>query len=271
MFDLRRFARLAGVQWAEYGRTYLWFLGIGIAVHLCVWLLVTTGGRNAEIYTFDTQFGFYACGYLVTGCLFALRYFSALSNRESALTFLMRPASTIEKLLLAFLVVAVLYPLAYTLAFQVCNLPGALIGEATRDAKLAAAMLNADPESMWLRDHLRSRTFGPYLPFTNADYLSVQLQLLLGTVAAQALILAGTLYFRKAAWLKTLVALFVIVVLALPLLAALTNASPGLLFWDNTSRADNPSVRAWLILVWAGVPVLFWTSIFFFLRERELQ
>ena len=32
MFDLRRFRRLAAVHWAEHGRSYLWFLAIGIAL-----------------------------------------------------------------------------------------------------------------------------------------------------------------------------------------------------------------------------------------------
>ena len=49
-----------------------------------------------------------------------------LSRRESGLTYLMRPGSTFEKFLLAFLVVAVLYPLAYTVAFRsaTCRAPG---------------------------------------------------------------------------------------------------------------------------------------------------
>ena len=41
MFELRRFLRLAAVHRAEHGRAILWFLGIGIAVHFCAWLLLT--------------------------------------------------------------------------------------------------------------------------------------------------------------------------------------------------------------------------------------
>jgi hypothetical protein len=264
MFDARRFWKLAVVQWAEYGRSYLWFLGIGIAVHLCTVLLVTNGGARLFNYTKEMQMAVYIAGYLITGSLFALRYFSALSDRDSALTCLMRPASALEKFLLAFLIVAVLYPLAYTLAFQVCNLPGAHLGEAARDANI----LGSPREVIGYRG---MQDFGPYLPFTQAAGIGRDGQLLLGTLFLQALVLAGTLYFRRVAWLKTVVALFVLLVLGIPLLAIATGASPDLLFFDNARRAHSLQTSAWQAAVWFGVPLLMWASVFFFLRERELQ
>jgi hypothetical protein len=70
--------------------------------------------------------------------------------------------------------------------------------------------------------------------------------------------------------LKTLVAVFVLMVVLLPLLAMATGASVDLLFWD--SRSDTtPGLRAWLAVLWIGVPALLWSSTFFLLRERELQ
>jgi hypothetical protein len=264
MFDMRRFWKLAVVQWAEYGRSYLWFLGIGVAVHLCVLLLVTEGGAALEKYVYETQMGIYIAGYLITGGLFALRYFSTLSDRDSALTCLMRPASALEKYLLAFLVVAVLYPLAYTLAFQVCNLPGAYLGEVARNTWIAANPRDAI-------GCIGPRGFGPYLPFTETGGVSRDMQVVLANLFLQALIVAGTLYFRRVAWLKTVVSLFVVLVLGVPLLAVTTGASPDLLFFDDARRVANPQTWAWLAAVWVGVPLLAWTSVFFFLRERELQ
>jgi hypothetical protein len=265
MFDLRRFGRLAVTQWAEYGRSWLWFLGIGIAVHLCVLLLTIQGGRAAERYSIDTQMAIYLAGYLITGGLFALRYFSALSDRDSALTCLMRPASTFEKFLLALLVVAVLYPLAYTLAFQVCNLPGAYLGEAARDALIAGTTADR------LLPYYQRLQYGPYLPLLGTGTFREQLQVLLGNLCLQALILAGTLYFRRVAWLKTTLALFILLVLALPLLTIATDAWPSLLFVDYQTRTDLLQVRVWLALLWLGVPLLVWTSVFFLLKERELR
>lgn len=262
MFDLRRFGRLAAVQWAEHGRSWLWFLGIFVAVHFCILLLVTEGGRDARNLAFETQMTTYYMGYAVTGAFFALRYFSALSDRGSALTLLMRPASAFEKFLLALLVVAVLYPLAYTLAFQVCNVPGALLGEMARDR-----MLPSDPGYAYAQQ----RDYGPYLPFFNTQGGNLDLQVMLCCTSAQALILASTVYFRRVAWLKAVVALFVLLVLALPLLAMITDAKVSPLFWGHHTSRDALYLRAWLVTVWAGVPALLWASVYFFFRERELQ
>jgi hypothetical protein len=262
MFDWRRFCRLAAVQWAENRRSWLWFLGICIAIHFCVLLLVTRGGSKPMNLTAEGQLAIYYIGYLVTGAVFAQRYFSPLSDRGSALTLLMRPASTFEKFLLAFLVVAVLYPLASTLAFQVCNVPGALLAEVSRNH-----LLQADPQYTYVR----RQDFGPYIPFFNSRSGSADLQMMLCGSSIQALIVAGTVYFRRLAWLKTAAALFALLVLGLPLLAIATGASVAPLFWGEEIHRTAPHLRAWLVVVWAGVPALLWASVYFFLRERELQ
>lgn len=265
MLDLRRFARLAAVHWAESGRSHLWFLGIGVVVHFCIWLLTTQGGNHLEHYDAGIQTAIYVFGYLVTAMLFAGRYFAALSRRESALTYLMRPASSFEKILLAFLVVAVLYPLAYTLAFQLCNLPGAWLGEAARDALVAAAK---DPDSVL---YLRNQDYGPYLPFSDPKAPGLEWNLFLGGIAIQGLVVAGTLYFHRLAWLKTLVALFLLLFVAIPLLSVATDAQPWHLFLDGPFTKARAGLRAWVWALWTGVPLLFWTANYFLLRERELQ
>lgn len=271
MFDPQRFLRLATVHWAEHRRSILWFLGIGIAVHFCVWLLVTQGGTQRQHYELDTQVFLYLAGYLLTGMLFAGRHFAALSDRGSALTLLMRPASSFEKTLLAFMMVAVFYPVAYTLAFQVCNLPAALLGEAARDALLATRESGAG-DAQAMGEHLTSLEYGPYLPLTSGwDVLAGEVNLLLGGSALQALVVVGTLYYRRLAWLKTLVSLFVLLIVAIPLLSMLLDASLGRLFLDGLGRGGPGWLRAWVIALWIAVPMLFWASAFFFLRERELS
>lgn len=271
MFDVRRFLRLAAVHWAEHGRSTLWFLGIGVAVHLCVWLLITDAGMKTWIYSVDVQTIVYVMGYLLTGALFAGRYFSGLSRRESALTWLMRPASTFEKFLLAFVVVAVLYPLAYTVAFQVCNLPGAWLGAIGRDAEVARlAAESAAGDGAGMAQYVLTMEYGPYVPLFDPKTRAMELNLFLGGLAMQGLILAAMLYFRRLAGLKTVVALFVLF-LGLALLAGVIGASPSNLFWGENDHVESFAMRAWLWLLWLGVPVLFWASALFLLRERELQ
>lgn len=265
MFDLRRFRRLVAVHWAEHGRGYLWFFAVGIGVHFCAWLLATSGGTERRNYGEALQLVLYVVGYLLTSVLFAGRYYTGLARRESALTLLMRPASAFEKTLLAFLLVAVFYPLAYTLAFQVCNLPGAWLGELDR-----AAYLRETPASE-IASYVRSMKYGPFLPFAANASPWMERDLFLGAAALQAMILAGALFFRRVAWLKTLVALFVLLVLAMPLLAILTDADPGRLFWTSLKDGPNPVLLAWKWVLWLGVPALFWASTYFLVRERELQ
>lgn len=265
MFDLHRFLRLASVQWAEYGRGYLWFLAIGIAVHLCVVLLIATGGMAA--YALDMQIAVFVVGYLLTSGLFAGRYFSALARRESALTLLMRPASSFEKWMLAVLVVAVLYPIAFTLAFQVCNLPGAWLAEAARDAEVIAIQARGEGVPVYLVNS----EYGPYLPFGVARSGTLELHLLAAGAALQGLVVAGTLYFRHLALTKTLVFLFVLAIILIPLLSVVTGANPARLFFANESAWLRPLPLSWIVIVWTGVPALFWLGNLFLLREREVQ
>ncbi len=265
MFDLRRFLRLAAVQWAEHGRGYLWFLAIGIVVHACVWLLLTLGGTRADHYSLDAQVMVYIVGYVVTATLFAGRYFVVLSRRESGLTYLMRPGSTFEKFLLAFVVVALLYPLAFTLAFQVCNLPGAWLGEAARDLLVREA---GDKE---VGAYLVNMKYGPYVPFLEREDLALETSLLLCGISLQALVLAGALYFHRMAWLKTLVALFLLLFIAIPLLSIVADAEPWRLIVGGRYHPAGAGWWLWIRTVWIGVPALLWIGVYFLLRERELQ
>ena len=270
MFETRRFLRLAAVHWAEHGRAILWFLGIGIAVHLCVWLLFTQGGSARELYSQDTQLFVYVVGYMLTGLLFAGRHFAALSDRGAGLSLLMRPASSFEKFLLAFLMVALFYPLAYTLAFQVCNVPAALLGEAARDTLLAAR--DGGTDDVQGGAYIANQDYGPYLPLAGGRVAAAwEANLWLGVIAMQALVVVGTLHFRRLAWLKTLVALFVLLVLVVPLLSMMTGASIDRLFLDTPQPEAPGWMRAWIVTLWSGMPALFWASAFFFLRERELS
>lgn len=267
MFDLRRFIKLASVQWAEHGRGYLWFLAIGIAVHLCVVLLIAAGGMAAHAYALEMQIAVFVVGYLLTSGLFAGRYFSALARRESALTLLMRPASSFEKWLLAVLVVAVLYPIAFTLAFQVCHLPAAWLAEAARDAEVAANQ--AREQTVF--PYLANLEYGPYVPFVVGGNRVLELHLLAAGAALQGLVVAGTLYFRRLALTKTLVFLFVLAIILIPLLAVVTGANPGRLLYVEESVWPRPLPLPWIVMVWAGMPALFWLGNLFLLREREVQ
>lgn len=253
MFDLQRFLRLARVQWAERGREYLWFFGIGIIVHGLVWLLITSAGSSLIRYDKGIQQFVYVAGYVLCGVLFAGLHFSALNRRESALTALMRPASTFEKFLLTILIVGIGFPIVFTICFQVCNVPGALLAHA---------------EQLRLDTQYPMAT-GPFIPFIDGD--GIEGTLFFGVTTLQALVIAGVLYFRRFAWLKTAVALFVLLFVVIPLLMTITDSNIDVLLKDDPRWNVDSFFHFWRWVLWIGVPGLLWLSSYFLLRERELQ
>lgn len=253
MFDLQRFLRLARVQWAERGREYLWFFGVGIVVHGLVWLLITGAGKSLGHYSRDVQQFVFVSGYLICGVLFAGLHFSALGKRGSALTALMRPASTFEKFLLTVLIVGIAFPIVFSICFQICNVPGALLAEADQLSRSPAY----------------PRATGPFIPFINDE--GIEGALFLGLTTLQALVIAGVLYFRRFAWLKTGVAVFVVLFIVIPLLMMLAESNIEILIPGVARSPDEGLFRLWRWVLWIGVPGLLWLSSYFLLRERELQ
>lgn len=256
MFDLKRFRRLASVYWAERGREHLWFLGICVALHICAWLLVSGAGKKPYHYWQSSADGIYSFGLFVTALLFTGLHFAPLFRRGSALTWLMRPASTLEKFALAFLTVAVLYPLAYTLVFQIWHIPAALMAQAT---------IPPGQGHLWEAPELL------FLPFITTESRTDDASFFLILNALQALVAAGMLRFGNLAWLKTLLFLFLFTLVALPLLSVLTQSDLSLLLPSGTLAEEASVLRLWRWVLWIGVPGLFWASACFYLRDRELH
>jgi ABC-type uncharacterized transport system fused permease/ATPase subunit len=258
MFNLQRFLRLTKAQWAEHRKSYLWFFLIGIIVHFCTLATFSLGGTSLEFLRTDTQMAIYMVGFFITAPLFAGRYLEKISSRDSALTVLMRPASIFEKFLLAFLIIAVFYPIAYTVAYQVCNFPASLFAVAAADA--------APPYN-----YLATQEYGTYMPFVNSKTATGELPLLMIVWTLQAYMLAGTLFFKRFAMLKSFVLGFVIL-LGIVFIGNVFSADPERLFhvW-NPKKFMPPGFYVWMVVVWVAVPVLTWLSAFYFFKERELH
>ena len=207
MFELTRFLRLARAQWAEYWRTYAWFLAIGVIVHFVLLLVLLSGKRGFSLLTTDGQGAFYFAGLFLTAPLFAARYFQAMGKRESAGLLLMRPASKPEKWLLAMLVVAVLYPVAYSLAFYICNAPAAFYAESA--AAFDAAMRAKEGGDAEARS-MAWGTYGLFVPWRDIESWRSALGLAIYLTSFQAFAVLGSLYFKSFPALKTLVAAFVL-------------------------------------------------------------
>lgn len=267
MFDPNRFLRLARAQWAEYWRTYAWFLGIGVIVHLVLLLVILSGSGGFRILTHDGQGAFYFTGLFLTAPLFAARYFQAMGRRESAGLLLMRPASVLEKWLLAFVVVAVFYPVAYSLAFQIGNAPATLLAEAAAAREAATAVAVDHGNAM---HSLGSNDYRLFMPWGSFKTWSDAAQVLLFLTIFQAFAVLGSLYFRSFPALKTAVAAFVLMLFFI-LVDTVGGGQSQLFMGYWSSERELATWQQWFFpFAWFAIPGLLWLASLFALAEREV-
>ena len=270
-FDIARFGRLLRAHWAESWREYAWFAGVAAMLDLIfiVIFLNATPRGSYSAFQFNGQAASYLCGLFIFGIIFAGRHFRQLANPGSALITLMRPVSLFEKWLLAFLFVSIFFPLAYTLGYSILNFPV---------VQLAKALYVPD-ECKSCSLSLPDFTF--YVPFVttgiskagadNAQaFFKIQAFWLLLLWTMQALVLGGTVFFKRSPVLRTVLTLFLLSVLLMSL-DAMPKMDP---FWlqANDGAASHNAIESWLSLAqWVGLPLLLWVATFFHLKEREMS
>lgn len=260
MFNLSRFLLLANAHWTEYRKAYAWFVGIGIMIHFVLLLIIFIDSNGFRNLSTDGQGVIYFCGLFLTAPIFAARYFQLMSKRESALIILMRPASVFEKWLLAFLLVALVYPVVYTLAFYICDIPAWLL------AKAQAQSVTADPiyakydpekyELFFVLKHVKN----------SGDLTGIVLSL----TVLQAFAVLGSLYFRAMPFIKTILFAFFIL-LASIFISVLCNSRVDSIFNYWGTDRDLSALQQFIYpFMWISLPLLLWGSCYFALKEREV-
>jgi hypothetical protein len=267
MFNMQRSLRLANAHWAEYRKAYAWFIAIGIMVHFVLLLVMLSGYEGLRSLTTDAQGAIYYSGLFLTAPIFAARYFQKMSKRESALIILMRPASVFEKWLLALLIVAVLYPLIYTLAFYVCNLPAALLAKSHVQQYLLLHP-EVDVDSNYY--NRQPEKYALFFVLTSVKNSIQLIPIFLALMTCQAFAVLGSVYFKAMPFIKTLLAAFFIL-LACIFVSVLFGSNPDAFFqtWSAANLAQEPKDFMYLF-TWFSVPALLWVSSFFALKEREV-
>jgi hypothetical protein len=263
-FQTRRFALLARAQWAEQSRSWGGFLlAFSLIYALC--LLLALGTASKYMLTQEMQAGYYTAGLLVSGYLFAGRYFAGIDKREGNLLLLMQPASALEKMLLAALVILLLYPLAYTAAFELLTWPARLLAlnlaQAVYAKNAQAGLMQQPPFTPE-----RYADFWPFVQNARAHSLFA-----LVYIATTGFSLAGSLYFRGSALLKGFAlaaALFLLTSIWMVLIAPYPAA---LSVWWNPGAHFGIRAQFLSACVWLGIPVLLWLSAYWNLRERVLS
>jgi hypothetical protein len=267
MFDLSRFLRLARAQWSEQRRAWLWFLGILVMLHFVALLMnfmVADEIGGSHNFSHGGQEGLYFFGLFLTAPVFAGRYFLGMARPESAGVLLMRPASLFEKWLLAAVVVLVAYPLAYSLAFCLLNVPTALYAQAAHEALVAGL-----PEDHVQHGMLALLEFRVFLPWHAFDEPALMLVIFLSLATLQGFAVLGSLYFRTMPFIKTMLAAFLLLLLVILVEEVVgSHGSPLFGHWGDEPLPDWRS--AFLTLAWFGVPGLLWLGCLFALQEREV-
>ncbi len=228
-------------------------IGFGAAVGVITFILsmriiFNLRGLNVEGFSGLPFTLFFIGGYIFTSTIF-----SELRTAHRGYLYLTLPASTLEKLLVAWFTSSILYIVASIIALYVINLL----------LMLVAFIFNAHPVPLY-------NLFSPWMLKIYAVY-----------IVTQSIFLLGAIYFRGVNFLKTLLSLFVISV-ALSIITTLfariivfhdfssihfdNNNSPEAL----TEFIENVFVPVVKALFWYCMAPFFLVVSYYRLKERQV-
>lgn len=261
------------LHWVENRKRYLLGL-LAIGGLLAAWygfLLTMDKFRPLDMIF---QFSAYFVGIYFVGCLLASTTFSVLGNKQQGIGYLVLPASHLEKLICALLFHVVLFFAAFTLIFYIVDIPMThlgqqLIREQTRDGL---------PVYVPPVYNVFTAEGGPIPERVNHLFL-------IGFFAIQSAFVLGSVYFRRAAFIKTTIAVLLFGLVLMLFGTKIERMLPhgwrmrGLFEWERYDDIANGETRIYisfwietilLNLLRFGLPVLFWVITYFRLKEKEV-
>jgi hypothetical protein len=267
IFTLQRFSLLWRSYWIERWREMASLLCAGALLNIitCVFFLAAASDTYT-IFQYDGQAAWFTLTWFLTGSIFTGLYARSFSSAKASLIFLQLPASHTEKTLLAFCIVAVVFPLVFTLVLSLFNLSF---------IKLV--------QSLYVKcDSCRNAydDFRPFLPFISSelsprvpsfDAAAAKLQCWVLSIywCIQGLIFGSFIYFKRYQVLAIIIFACVVFFGALSL-DALPSNTP---FWQK----DAPQLAAYTqeetllsLLEWLILPAGLWLTAYFHLKERQL-
>jgi len=270
VFELRRFTRLARAHWAESWRKYAWFLAAGMLLHVVISIMCFARERGFTSFDTHGQTGFYFTGLFVLTPIFAGRYFLPMTNRASALLALMRPASVFEKWLLAALIVGVLYPLAYTMAFYLINVPDQWLASGQAQHQPAQHAMEIASRSARNTYEAFKPDYSLVTPWAMFDNWREAVGILLLLCSLQGIAVFGSLYFRTVPFIKTVLCCLLLLLVS-TLLSTVFASQPDLVlgYWGH-QRPLSSLQAIFYPTLWLVFPGLFWLASFLALKEREI-
>lgn len=257
VFSPPRFIQMTKAHLTEKKRTYFWFFAMIAMIYFFILLLFTLDGGVS--YRTEVQVFLYYIGLITTGYVFALRYFSNMARPESALIALMQPTSTLEKWLLASIMIIIVYPIIYTLLFLTMTYPISVMSLADHNDDLHYQLFIP----------LQHTVISKYTSFSVLEQLPAWIVYL----AVCGYAVTTSLLFKKLPMIKSVALGFCIFLTFLILLISVgENKSAALLHWFNS---DSLCIHCHLIAVssicfWVIPPLLLWAAGFWALKERDI-
>lgn len=274
-FDPRRFLSLCTSHWQEQRRHYLTWLAVTTVLAVLVLFLWFSGmyaDRSTRLTT-GAQGALYFSGLLLFGPVLAAQHFGPMRRPEQALLVLMRPATVTEKWGVAALMYVLLFPLVYTLWFSLLAWPASSLSFAWDSAWQLRHQGSHTGTDLWSPEEYR--LFLPWRDWDGSTPVRVHLAFFLCYVGLAGLATTGSLLFRRAPVLSTLLLAFGVflgtILLQVFLLRRSDRGWDLVLHWWLEDGAHMPLgihlVNAWF---WLGIPALLWAAAWRSLKERDL-
>lgn len=272
-FDLNRWLLYISKHWNENKKKYLFSLA-AIGGLLVLWFSFLMIVNRRHPMQEGMQVPAYYVGLFLTGCLYASMIFQELGDNPKGISYLLLPASLLEKLLAAILFGVVLYFICYTAIFYFVDF-------------IMVKASNGIVSNIYEKEHLGRFTPQEVAnvfvsPKVNGDNFYILILLVYFTV--QSIFLLGSIYFSKYSYIKTLVwGLIVFLALVFFQHKIIESFMPhGGFFnatvyrvWAGEGKEYSISIPEWIgiagvFLIKYSLPPLLWIVSYFRLKEKEV-
>ncbi|HVG15327.1 MAG TPA: hypothetical protein VM935_10205 [Chitinophagaceae bacterium] len=196
-FSLQRCSLLIAKHWAENKRRYLLSFAAYISLVFVWFVFIMMTDRIDPMAEGLQRITFYFSA-IVVGPFYASQFFKELGSKSKGTSYLMVPASSLEKLVCSLIYAMIFFPLALLAAFYIVDVLAVLIANSSHSGYNGGA----DPEGNILKAKVVN-LFG----FERRQERTALYYGILVFFAIQSAALLGSIYFAQYSYIKTAIAL----------------------------------------------------------------
>jgi hypothetical protein len=273
-FSFQRFLFLVGKTWSENRKKYLLSILAFMSLVFVWFAFIMLTDESNPLAKGLQEVTFFFSLFLV-GPFFASQFFSDLGSKTKGTSYLMVPASALEKLLCSLLYTLVFFFIVFVLAFYVVDFIAVLIANTFHPSYNGATTVNGEPFKAHIINMFKSRDI--------SSGSSLSYYFILVFVGLQSAALLGSVYFEKFSYIKTVISLTLIVLLSGLIVFKIMGSffprgSFGLVefkFFNSDGDIAIVELPRWSqkiieILAFYGFTIIFWITTYFRLKEKEV-